>query len=136
MEIFIGNLPEHVDEEDVQKLVKNILEQNLFRKLFNSLMSKGDLDKRNASYRVIKKESHGIVKNFAHVGIQSEKLAKCIIDSVGRIRYRGQSLVAREYKHRAYINDRRDVSWRECPWSNDERRLFERRHSQEYFWGL
>lgn len=136
MEIFVGNLPKQASADDLQKLVKTTLQKSLFQKVFNVLVTKGSLDRHNASFKVIQKESFGVVSNYGHVDIQSDKLARCVIDALNRIRYQGQPLVAREYVHRAYINDRRNLDWREQPWSNEERRLVERRRAEEYFWGL
>lgn len=136
MEIFVGNLPDQVNADELKKLVKHTLQRSVFQKLFNVLVSKGTLDKNNVSFKVIQKESHGVVRNIGHVQVHSEKLGKVIIDSLSRLRVQGKNIIAREYVHRAYINDRRDVSWRENPWISEERRLEERRRAEEYFWGL
>jgi len=111
------------------------LQKNIFQKLFNKIVSKGNLDD-NVKYRVIQKILDGKVRQYGHIGISSAKLASAAIDSLNNLNYQGCYLVVREYVHRAYINDRREMGWRDCPWIEDERRLLERRGSEEYFWGL
>lgn len=136
MEIFVGNLPGEIQSSDLENLLKNTLKKNIFQKLFKALVNSGSFAKGKVHCRVIQKELQGKVQQYGHINIHSGKLAKCAVDSLNRYKYKGQYLVAREYYHRAYNNDRRNVRWRDTPWRKDERRLEERRGAAEYFWGL
>jgi len=135
VEIFISNLPEEIEAADLKNLLKDSLQKNLFQKLFNKIVSQGSLD-NDASYSVFQKEFGGEVRQYGHIGINSDKLASVAVESLQNINYQGHNLVAREYLHRAYSNDRRDEGWREHSWLQEERRLVERRESEDYSWGL
>jgi len=136
LEIFVGNLPSDIDASDLRALFKNTLRKNVFDKVYEKLISKGNLDKTNTSFRVFQKEWRGGVLNYGHIEFRSKKIASVAIDMLDNVNFKGSDLVVREYRHRAYVNDRRDVEWRESPWRDEERRLIERRGTDEYFWGV
>ena len=66
---------------------------------------------------------------FGLVIIPSERLALRAIRRLNGKRLAGAVVTVREYIHRAYSNDQRDVNWRNRPWHSVERRRHDRRHA-------
>ena len=108
MELFIGNIPEDIDDYDL-------------RKFFG-------IKDPQTRFRVVEKsgqQGHRIRYGFAE--IDSDKLGhKTVVRNNGR-EWDGQKVVVRPFKHRTYSNDRRALNWRELEWSRDERRDSDRR---------
>ncbi len=134
MEIFVSNLPEGIEASELKHLLKDSLQKNIFQKLYDKIVSQGSLD-NNVSYSVFNKEFDGEVRQYGHIGINSDKLGSVAVESLNSMNYQGHDLVARKYFHRTYNNDRRDIGWRDHSWLQEERRLIERRESEDYLWG-
>ena len=60
-------------------------------------------------------------------GSLSEAHANKMIKKLHQSLYRGERLEVREYIHRSYNNERRDIGWRNRGWSDGERRGHDRR---------
>ena len=135
MEIFVSNLPEEIEASDLKNLLKDSLQKNIFRKLYNKIISQGGLDD-DVSYSVFQKVFDGEIRQYGHIGINSDKLASVAVESLQNMNYQGHDLTVREYLHRTDNNDRRDVAWREHSWLQAERRLVERRGTEDYLWGV
>ncbi len=135
MEIFIGNLPGDINALDLKVLLNNTLRNNVFNKVYDKLISKGLLDKANSSFRICEKESQGHVSHYGYIDIRSKKIAHVAIEMLDQVNFNGCDIVVREYRHRTYINERRNMKWRENPWCSEERRLIERRDADEFYLG-
>lgn len=108
MELFIGNIPEDIDDYDL-------------RKFFG-------IKDPQTRFRVVEKTGQqGRRIRYGFAEIDSDKLGhKTVVRNNGR-EWRGQKVVVRPFKHRSYSNDRRALNWRQLEWGRDERRDSDRR---------
>jgi RNA recognition motif-containing protein len=108
MELFIGNIPDDIDDYDL-------------RKFFG-------INDPQTRFRIIDKSGqHGSRIRYGYAEIESDRLAhKALVKNNGR-EWRGEKISVRPFKHRTYSNDRRDLNWRHLEWQTDERRDTDRR---------
>ena len=108
MELFIGNIPEDIDDYDLRK----------FFGIKDPLTRFSIIDKTGQQGRRIR---------YGYAEIDSERLGhKTMVKNNGR-EWRGQRVTVRPFKHRTYSNDRRDLNWRQVEWQTAERRDSDRR---------
>jgi len=108
MELFIGNIPEDIDDYDLRKFFGIKDPQSRFR----------IVDKTGQQGRSIR---------YGYAEIDSDRLGqKTIVRNNGR-EWRGQKIIVRPFKHRSYSNDRRALNWRQLEWGANERRRNDRR---------
>lgn len=108
MNIFIGNLPGKRYEAEVLQLLKQI-DKNIQAKIITP---------------ILKNVRDGF---FCIANVSQEKLAKRFIKKYNLKSPYGQCLHIREYVHRSYGNERRDIHWREKYWNGPEKRSGDRR---------
>ena len=108
MELFIGNIPEDIDDYDL-------------RKFFG-------IKDSQTRFRIVEKTGqNGRRIRYGYAEIDSDKLGhKTVVRNNGR-EWRGQKIIVRQFNHRSYSNDRRDLNWRQQEWGSDERRGIDRR---------
>ena len=114
MFIYIGNLPSEVDESELA---------NLLEKFGNNTktQTKLTLQKHRDSY-------------FCIANISNDRKARKFIRKYNLKSPFGQELMVREFIHRSYGNERRDIKWRQKQWRGAENRQTERRaHKPESF---
>ncbi len=109
MELFVGDLPRKVSATEIAVALKHYA--------------------LRVEIHVMEKTHHQLKKpiHFALINVESEKLGNKIIQWLGNQTISGQPLVAREFVHRSYANERRALNWRQIPWEGVERRVSERR---------
>ncbi len=107
MYIFIGNLP----SEDCQAEITTLL------KKFN---------KPAGAHPPLAIHKHQD-DFFCVAHISDEKKANKFIKKYHQKNPLGTKLIVREYIHRTYGNERRDINWRKKQWPMAEKRKFERR---------
>ena len=108
MDIFIGNLPGKKFEAEILQLLKQV-DKNI---------------KAQIKTPILKNVKDGF---FCIASISQEKLARRFIKKYNLKSPYGQPLHIREYIHRSYGNERRDIHWREKEWDGTEKRSGERR---------
>jgi len=113
MELFIGNLSAGTRQHDLLKFLGSFGKQ------------------ASVSLRKIKFETS--VYYYAHVEIESDKLALKTIKKLHGKKLNGKPVLIREFEYRAGNNDRRSLNWRHILWKKIERRLDERRHRSKLF---
>ena len=113
MELFIGNLSADTRQHQLQKFLGSYGKQ------------------AELSLRKLKFDTS--VYYYAHVEIESERLALKAIKKLHGKRLNGKPVLIREFEYRASSNDRRSLNWRNVIWNNIERRLTERRHRSKVF---
>lgn len=113
MELFIGNILASTRAHELQKFLGRFGKQ------------------AEISLRKLKFDSS--VYYYAHVNIESDKLAQKIITKLHGKKLNGKPVLIREYEYRAGNNDRRSLNWRNILWNKIERRLSERRHRAKHF---
>ena len=110
MELYIGIIPNHVDDYDL-------------RKFFNIVGNQ-------ASFKVVTHDhGNGVKSRYGLVEVESEKLGFQLIARFNGKELKGTRVVVREYIRRNYSNDRRALNWRQIEWDDMERRLDDRRGS-------
>lgn len=108
MEVIIGNLPDNATQSDVLELLKP------FQRYMSVKLQ-------------IKHFEDGTSVHFAVANFTSDRHALKAIKQYHQSVLRGVRLVVREYFHRSYSNEHRDLGWRNRQWSAQERRGHERR---------
>ena len=108
MELYIGNIPDGIDDYDLRKFI--------------------GVNGADARFRVIDKAGqNGCRIRYGYAEIDPPKLAlKAMMKNHGR-EWNGKKIVMREFRHRTYSNDRRVLNWREMVWNGVERRDADRR---------
>jgi len=110
MELYVGILPNNIDDYDL-------------RKFFNIVGTQ-------ASFSVVTHDHGNNVKTrYGLVEVDSEKLGFQLIALFNNKSIKGHKVVVREYLRRNYSNDRRDINWRQIAWQGMERREDDRRGS-------
>lgn len=110
MEIYIGILPNNVDDYDLRKFLNIVGNQ--------------------ASFRIVTHDhGNGVKARYGLVEVDSEKLGFQLIARFNGKKLKGSSVVVREYLRRNYSNDQRDINWRQAEWHQLERRADDRRGS-------
>lgn len=110
MNLFIGNLPLKVTEQDLCALLR-LPERDAQRRL-----------------RIFKKpDRSGRVLRFGIVHVDSDADLRKLLDRNRDARLLGQPLSVREFVPRAAGNERRAIDWRTRAWPHSERRIAERR---------
>lgn len=110
MNLFIGNLPSKVTEQDLCALLR---------------MSGHEAQRR---LRIFKKADRaGRTLRFGIVHVSTDADLRKLLDRNRNAQLQGQRLSVREYVARAAGNERRAVDWRTRAWPHAERRMSERR---------
>jgi len=110
MELYVGILPDHIDDFDL-------------RKFFNIIG-------KSASFRIVTHDhGEGVTSNYGLVRVDSEKLGFRLIAKFNGKVLKDTKVVVREFVRRNYSNDRRALNWREKEWNDYDRRTDDRRGS-------
>jgi hypothetical protein len=108
MDIFIGNLPGSKYEPEILGLLKNV-ERHAKTEIKSPIHKH-----RESGY-------------FCIATIKQDKIARRFIKKFNQKSPYGHKLMIREYVHRCYGNERRDINWREMKWQGHEKRGRDRR---------
>ncbi len=111
MEIYIGNLPGSKYEPEIRALLKHCQRQA----------------QAKITTPIHKHKEHGY---FCIASISVDKVARRFIKKFNNKSPYGHTLMIREYVHRCYGNERRDINWRDSQWQGNEKRSDERRFFQ------
>lgn len=108
MELYIGNIPDGIDDYDLRKLFR----------------VSGD----QASFRIVCRDGgHNKSHYYGLANIASDKLALKLARHFNGLPFKDKRLVVKTFTHRNYSNDRRALNWREQDWQKTERRQRDRR---------
>jgi len=105
MFVYIGNLSSEVDESALAHLLE---------KFVNNTQTQLTFQKHRDSY-------------FCIANIGNDRKARKFIKKYNLKSPFGQELMVREFIHRSYGNERRDINWRQKQWRGAENRQTERR---------
>lgn len=111
MDLYIGNLAPGTSFGDLIALFKGFSKMARFR--FEQ-----------------KKLADGTLVRYAVASFENDKYAIKMMEKFHGHPLNGCALVVREYLHRSYNNERRDVNWRDKPWRAGERRRDDRRYKE------
>ena len=130
MEIYIGNIPKGARPTELKKLIKETLRANVFEGMYERMAHMGRLEKgvtvaiHNARRNNSRKKR---TYRYGRVNIESNNMARVIMDNMTGTSLRGKALKAREFIERKEDRDRRgsgDAStWRD----SEDRRIVDRR---------
>ena len=108
MELYIGNIPDGIEDYDL-------------RKLFHV---SGD----QASFKIVCRDGgHNKSHCYGLASFDSDKVARQVARHVNGMPFKDKRLVVKTYSHRNYSNERRALNWREQKWEKTERRNLDRR---------
>jgi len=112
MDLYIGNLPSDVDEQELRAFFKGCAR-----------------DKRCRFVIVAKECKDGSVKRYGLAMIEPDKAALKALRKFDRAKFKDSLVTVREFVHRSYSNERRSPNWRARHWHRPERRCCERRRA-------
>ncbi len=108
MELYIGNIPDDIDDYDLRKFFQVAGEQ--------------------ASFRVVTQDGgHNKPHRYGLASFASNKLALQVAKRFNSMLFKDKHIVIKVYTHRNCSNDRRALNWREVEWNKTERRIGDRR---------
>lgn len=108
MELFIGNIPDNIDDYDLRKFFRVVGEQ--------------------ASFKIVTSDGgHNKAHRYGLASFDSDKLARQVAKRFNGMAFKDKRVVVREFTHRNYSNDRRALNWRNVEWDKTERRGRDRR---------
>jgi hypothetical protein len=126
MQLFIGNLPRHLNPFELRRMVERVLLPQGFQETAKHFLMKKERLKRS-EYEVFDKLTmFGIVRH-GKATIEPDLVAQRAIERLNNTTFRGNVLVVREFIVRINNNDRRSLNWRMRSWAGAERRLRDRR---------
>ncbi len=108
MEVYVGSLNPQTTRNDVVGFLKS------FARDARIQMVDQPLENNQRAY-------------YAIADFDSDRLALKAIKKLNGGVLRGEKVTLREYFHRSYSNERRELHWRDRPWNSAERRAHERR---------
>lgn len=108
MELYIGNIPDDVEDYDLRKFFQVAGEQVRFKIVSDD-------------------GGHNKPHRYGMADFDSDKLARQVIKRFNGKQFKDKHIVVKEYRHRAYSNDRRALDWRQRDWNKAERRGSDRR---------
>lgn len=130
MEIYVGNLPKKSDANELCLLFEKSIRPKGLAALLPNVLPKSRAEKRRSvslpRYEVVEVAGENPAR-YGHVVLYPESLARQVITDLRGATLRGEPVYVREFYHRAYINDRRLLGWRNRHWDTVERRTGERR---------
>ena len=106
MEIFIGNLPDQFNKNDLNNIVRFVLLPNSFSELMRRFLSRKNR-LSDTRFELIDNSSGQFSVRYAHAVIHPDSMARRVIQRLDHLTFKGASLRAREYKSRNHCNDRR-----------------------------
>lgn len=108
MELYIGNIPDDVDDYDLRKFFA---------------LSGGEV-----SFKVVSRDGgHNKARRYGLASFESDKLARQVIRRFHGAVFKDKRIVVRAFGHRNYSNERRALNWRDIGWNKTERRERDRR---------
>lgn len=108
MNLYIGNLPDQIDDYDLRKFFQIVGNQ--------------------AGFRIVTHDTGGgRLQRYGLAEIDDEKLAFQLKARFNGKLFKDSIISVREYTHRSYSNDRRALNWRQMDWQGEERRRDDRR---------
>ena len=126
MEIYVGNVPKGTRPGELKKLIKSAIKDKVFPRMFDKIVSSGQIDK-GVGIKIRKAKTSDGEYRYGHIVVHSSGLGKLTLDSLLNAELRGECLSAREFVTRNSDNDRRTAVWHEPPENMDCRRVKERR---------
>ena len=108
MELYIGNIPDGIDDYDMRK--------------FFCLTGK------QVSFKIMSRDGgHNKAHIYGLASFDSEKLARQVIKRFNGMAFKDKRVVVKGFTHRNYSNERRALNWRQADWNKLERRNLDRR---------
>lgn len=108
MELYIGNIPDDIDDYDLRKFFHVVGEQ--------------------ASFKIVTRDGgHNKAYRYGLASFDSDKLARQVIKRFNGMAFKDKRVVVKGFTHRNYSNERRALNWRQAYWDKAERRNLDRR---------
>lgn len=111
MDVFVGNLHPKARPTDLESFFGGF--------------------SKNAQFKIVTKYyDNGTSYRFGMVSFDSQRVAEKAIKKLNNQYLMGKPTIVREYFHRSYHNERRDINWRSKEWDTNERRGTDRRRRE------
>lgn len=108
MEVYIGNIPDGIDDYDLRKFLS--------------------LTGERVSFKIMSRDGgHNKAHIYGIASFDSEKLARQVIKRYNGMVFKDKHIVVKGFTHRNYSNERRALNWRQADWNKRERRHLDRR---------
>lgn len=134
MQVFIGNLPQGTSNAELRIALYHAMNRSLLRRLGLPFGPRIDVN-RDVKFQLKHKKHGGRDLHYCVANFDSPEAARYSIKVLHRAKLRGNRIIAREYTHRAYFNDRRAVgSGDKRRQGLEERRQGDRRGARELLW--
>jgi RNA recognition motif-containing protein len=106
MDIYIGNLPNTIDSDELNKVFRYVLLPNNFKELMRRLVKRSE-KLLHSEIKVIGSYRGATSVRYAHAVIEPDGLARRAIERLDHLSYQGSSLRVREFVTRSEGNERR-----------------------------
>lgn len=108
MELYIGNIPDGIEDYDLRKLFR--------------------IEGEQVSFKIVTSDGgHNKAHCYGLASFDSDKLARQVARHFNGMPFKDKRIVVKEFTHRTYSNERRALNWREIEWDKAERRNLDRR---------
>lgn len=124
MRVFIGNIRSNTSSAELRFILYKCLTRSLWRQFKLAFVYRFDV-RRDVKLKIVKKKRQDEIVCYGIAEFVQPEVAKLSIGVIKKYVLRGKKLVAHEYVHRAYANDRRAVGS-----GNKTHRGGERRHNE------
>lgn len=109
MDIYIGNLPNTIDSDELNKVFRYVLLPNNFKELMRRFVNRNE-KLLHSEIKSIGQQNGSAAVRYAHAVIEPDGLARRAIERLDHLTYQGSSLRVREYVQRSESNERRKLN--------------------------
>jgi len=130
MRVFIGNIHCNTNSAELRFILYKCLSRSLWRQLKLALFYRFDV-RRDVTLKIVQKKREDEIVCYGIAEFAQPEVGRLSIGLIGKYVLRGKKLVAHEFVHRAYANERRAVGSGDKTYRDGERRRNERRGARQ-----
>ena len=130
MRIFIGNIPCSTNSSELRFIIYKCLTRSLWRQFKLAVFYRFDV-RRDVTLKIVQKKRLDLLACHGIAEFTQPQVGKLSIRLLGRYVLRGKKLVAHEFAHRTYANERRAPGSGDKTHCGGERRRSERRGARQ-----
>jgi hypothetical protein len=128
--VFIGNIHCNTNIAELRFILYKCLSRSLWRQLKLAMFYRFDV-RRDVALRIVQKKRPDEIVCYGIAEFAQPEVGRLSIGPIGKYVLRGKKLIAHEFVHRAYANERRAVGSGDKTHRNGERRRNERRGARQ-----
>ncbi len=130
MRVFIGNIHCNTNSAELRFIIYKCLTRSLWRQFKLAVFYRFDV-RRDVKLKIVQKKRQDEIVCYGIAEFSQPLVGKLSIGLIRRYVLRGKKLVAHEFVHRAYANERRAVGSGDKTYRGGERRSNERRGARQ-----